>query len=64
MVASGTIWSPLAIFELFLTFGGLIVSFELGVLSRKCKDTCEYVREPPLLLLAREAARVRECCAT
>ena len=38
-VASGTIWSPLAIFELFLSLGGLFVSFELGVLSRKCKGT-------------------------
>ena len=39
MVASGTIWSPLAIFKLFLTFSGLVVSFELGVLTRKCKGT-------------------------
>ena len=63
-VASGTIWSPLAIFKLFLTFGGLVVSFELGVLSRKCKGTREYVCKSPLLLLARETARVRECGAT
>ena len=34
VVASCTIWLPLAIFELFLTFGGLVVSFELGFLSR------------------------------
>ena len=47
MVASGTIWSPSAIFELFLTFSGLVVSFELGVLSRKWKGTREYARKPP-----------------
>ena len=63
-VASGTIWSPLAIFELFLTFGGLVVSFELGVLSRKCKGTREYVRKPPPLPLARETAEIREYGAT
>ena len=45
-VASGTIWSWSAILELFLTFGGLVVSLELGVLSRKCKGTREYVRKP------------------
>ena len=55
-VASGTIWSPLAIFELFFTFGGLSVSFELGVLTRKYKGTREFVRKPPLLPLARETA--------
>ena len=38
-VASGTIWSPSAMFELILTFGVLVVSFELGVLLRKCKGT-------------------------
>ena len=46
-VVCGTIWSPLAIFELILTFGGLVVLFEVGVLSRKCKGTHEYVRKPP-----------------
>ena len=63
-VASSTIWSPLAIFELFLTFGGLVVLFELGILSRKCKGTREYVRKPPPLPLAWETAGVRECGAT
>ena len=63
-VASGTIWSPLAIFELFLTFGGFVVSFELGVLSRKCKGTHEYVSKPPPLPLARETGEIRECGAT
>ena len=52
------------IFELFLTFGGLVVSFELGVLSRYCKGTREYVRKPPPLSLSRETAGVRECGAT
>ena len=51
-------------FELFLTFDVLVVSFELGVLPRKCKGTCEYVRKPPPLPLAREMAGVRECGAT
>ena len=46
-VASGTIWSPSAIFKLFLTFGGLVVSFELGVLYSKCKGTREYLHKPP-----------------
>ena len=55
-VAFCTILSPLAIFELFLTFSGLIVSLELGVLTRKCKVTREYVRKPPPLPLARETA--------
>ena len=63
-VASVTIWSSFALFELFLTFGGLVVSFELGVLSRKCKGTCEYVRKPPPLPLALETAWIRECGAT
>ena len=63
-VASGTIWSPLAIFELFLTFSGLIVSFELGVLTRKCKGTHEYGRKLSLLPLARETAGIRQCGAT
>ena len=55
-VAPGTIWSPSAIFELFLTFDVLVVLFELGVLPRKCKGTREYVRKPPPLQLAREMA--------
>ena len=63
-VASGTIWSPLAIFKLFLTFGGLVVSFKLRVLSRKCKGRREYVRKPPALPLAQETAGIRECGAT
>ena len=63
MVASGTIW-PLVIFKLFLTFGGLVVSFELGDLTRKCKGTREYVRKPPPLPLARETAGIHECGAT
>ena len=63
-VASGTIWSPLAIFEMFLTFGGLVVSFQLRVLTCRCKGTPEYVRKPPPLPLARETARIRKCGAT
>ena len=63
-VASGTIWSPLAIFKLFLTFGGLVVLFEFGVLSRRCKGTREYVCKPPLLPLPQETAGIRECGAT
>ena len=63
-VTSGTIWSLLAIFELFLTFSGLVVSFVLGVLSCKCKGTREYVRKPPPLPLAWELAGIRECGAT
>ena len=63
-VTSGTIWSPLAIFELFLSFGGLVVSFELGVLSRKCKGAREYVCKLPPLPLARETVGVHECGAT
>ena len=50
-VASGKIESPLAMFELFLTFDVLVVSVELGVSPRKCKSTREYVRKPPLLPL-------------
>ena len=49
MVASVTILSPSAMFELFLTFDVLVVSVELGVLSRKCEGTREYVRKPLLL---------------
>ena len=63
-VASGTIRSRSAKFELFLTFVVLVMSVELGVLTRKCKGTREYVRKPPLLPLARETAGVRECGAT
>ena len=63
-VGSGIIWSALAIFELFLSFGGLVVSFELGVLSRKCKGTREYVCKSPPLLLAQETAGIRECGTT
>ena len=51
-------------FELFLTFDVLVESVVLGVLPRKCKGTREYVHKPPLLLLARETAGVRECGAT
>ena len=54
----------MAIFELFLTFNGLVVSFELGVLSRKCKGTREYLRRPPPFPLAREMAGIREFGAT
>ena len=63
-VASGAIWSPSAMFELFLTFDVLVVLVELGVSPRKCKGTREYVRKPLLLLLAHETAGVRECGAT
>ena len=63
-VTSGTIWSPLAIFELFLSFGGLVVSFELGVLSRKCKSAREHVCKTPPLPLARETVGVHECGPT
>ena len=45
MVASDTILSPSAMFELFLTFDVLVVSFVLGVLPCKCKGTREYVRK-------------------
>ena len=51
-------------YELFLTFSVLVVSFELGVSSCKCKGTREYARKLPPLPLARETAGVRECGAT
>ena len=38
-VASGTILSLSAMFELFLTFDVLVVSVTLGVSHRKCKGT-------------------------